>query len=887
MTTQGRLLLQVVAAGGDILIDNATITLTDQRDNVVYQLHTDRTGHAPEVILETPCVTTTYDPYAKEKRYARYNARVEAKGYNPVLYKGIMVIGDNTAIQVIEMHPLVENESPILEIMDVSGHALDGPVYPEDVNFDDPENPFLRPDVWKPRDVAIPNYITVHLGRPEVWAPNVRVPFIDYIKNVTSHEIFDSWPEETITANVWCIISLTLNRIFTEFYRSRNLNFDITSATSIDQMYVHHGTIGARISAIVDGIFNQYLAQIGHLEPFLALYNDGTTANIPGRLSQWGSFFDARDRGMNAWQIIEKYYRPALELRESNNFKGPLESWPGHSLSEGSSGLAVETMQRYLNRVLGRYTDIIINPVDGVFGASTRNSVRVFQQIYNLPQTGVIDRATWYQISRIYAIEKALWEMNSEGIRIGIGRTPPTTVIRQGATGRLVTELQFLLDYIGLFYDSIPFVADTSRFDGLTTESVREFQRIFGLNVDGVVGPITWRKLYDVYWGIKENTPEPQPAPPPVNPPNMPPYPGSLIRLGSTGESARLIQGALNRLSEAIPTIGKVPEDGVFGESTREAVMAFQRTFGLTIDGIVGPITWDRLFREYLDLQPEGPSYPYPYPPFPGSNIQMGASGQSVRDIQEAINRLAACENRLWILNVDGNFGIATRDAIFTFQSDYGLPITGVVDRATWDRLMEEAAACSGVTPPPPQPPITPPFPGTSIRPGDSGQNVRTIQEAINQLAKCQNRLWILTVDGVFGNQTRDAIFTFQNVYGLPITGVVDRTTWDRLMQEAASCSGGGVTPPDPNLPPYPGSPIQMGSTGQNVRAVQEAINKLSRCENRLWILTVDGNFGAATRDAIFTFQSDYGLPITGVVDQTTWDRLMQEADACGGGGTT
>ncbi|MCL2169423.1 MAG: peptidoglycan-binding protein [Defluviitaleaceae bacterium] len=248
---------------------------------------------------------------------------------------------------------------------------------------------------------------------------------------------------------------------------------------------MHGGTIGARISAVVDRIFNNYLAVIGHQEPFLSLYNDGVVANIPGRLSQWGSFFDARDRGMNAWQIIQKYFNRDLVLRESVIFTGPLESWPGAPLSMGSSGVHVLALQRYLNRILGRYTEIIINPEDGIFGASTQNSVRVFQQIYNLPVTGVVDRATWYQIARIYAIEKALWEMHSEGIRIGIGHTPPTRVIREGNTGPLVTELQFLLDYIGLYYENIPFVADTSRFDRLTTAAVREFQRVFGLTVDG------------------------------------------------------------------------------------------------------------------------------------------------------------------------------------------------------------------------------------------------------------------------------------------------------------------------------------------------------------------------------------------------------------------
>jgi hypothetical protein len=253
----------------------------------------------------------------------------------------------------------------------------------------------------------------------------------------------------------------------------------------MDQKFVYRGVVGARISAVVDRIFNQYLAIVGYREPFLSLYNDGIRVNIPGRLSQWGSMYDARDRGMNAWQIIKKYYSQNLELRTTDNFGGILESFPGYTLTPGTRGEAVRIIQLQLNRILGRYTNQIINPVDGVYGPQTRDSVLMFQRLYNLPQTGNIDRRTWYEIGRIYAIEKALWEMYSEGERFSIGTTPPTRVLRQGDTGALVVELQFLLDFISLYHPEIPFVAQTSRFDALTTEGVRAFQRLFGITADG------------------------------------------------------------------------------------------------------------------------------------------------------------------------------------------------------------------------------------------------------------------------------------------------------------------------------------------------------------------------------------------------------------------
>ena len=782
---RGNLILQVVAAEGAVLIDGANITLKDESGVVLHELITDNTGHAPEIALEAPDISLTEDPFATSRRYNVYSVRVSAAGYRTVTYNGIMVFDQSTSIQTIEMRPLLQRGGvQDEEIVDIGGHALDEPEMPEQQA---PQLPVRILD-----RVVIPNFITVHLGRAENQAPNVRIPFIDYIKNVASHEIFDTWPEQTLIANIYCIVSLTLNRVFTEFYRKRGLNFDITATTHMDQKYTHHGTIGARISSTVDRIFNNYLAIVGHLEPFLSLYNDGVVANFPGRLSQWGSFFDARDRGMNAWQIIRKYYSQNLELRQCDFFSGPLESWPGAPLSQGSQGESVRTIQRYLNRILGRYTDVIINPVDGIFGANTRRSVVLFQQIYNLPQTGIIDRTTWYQIGRIYGIEKALWEMNSEGISIGIGTTPPTVTIREGSTGTRVTELQFLLDYIGMYYDEIPFVAETSRFDRLTTNAVRAFQSLFGLTADGIVGPSTWRRLYEVYWGIVNNAPTQPPIPAPENPPNMPPYPGTVIRLGSSGESVLLIQQALNRLHEAIPGIPRVPEDRVYGERTRDAIFAFQRIFGLSIDGAVGPTTWERLMREFLNLQPGGaPTLPPPsIPPYPGSVIRQGAAGENVLLIQQAINRLVPCQpGRLWKISEDRAFGPGTRDAVMAFQSIFGLSVDGVVGQMTWDRLMREAANCaSGGTTPPTPPPSIPPYPGSAIRQGAYGESVRLIQQAINRLVPYYpGRLWRISEDGVFGPGTRDAVMAFQSIFGLSVDGVVGQTTWNKLMREAQS----------------------------------------------------------------------------------------------------
>jgi len=224
----GRLILQVVAADGAVLIQDASVILSDENNVVLYEFTTDETGHVPEVELAAPPIELTEDPYATERRYAVYDAQVSAEGYRPVIYKGIMIFDQSTSIQVVNMHPLTENEVRDVEIVEIGYHALDDPVEPEQ----QPADAFISPRIL--REVVIPNNIVVHLGRPENPAANVRVPFIDYVKNVASHEIFDTWPEQAIIANVYCIVSLALNRIFTEFYRKRGFAFDITNHTSID-----------------------------------------------------------------------------------------------------------------------------------------------------------------------------------------------------------------------------------------------------------------------------------------------------------------------------------------------------------------------------------------------------------------------------------------------------------------------------------------------------------------------------------------------------------------------------------------------------------------------------------------------------------------------------
>ena len=791
---KGFLQIQTSTAGGVVPLGGASITVKNEENQIVYEFRTDETGNAPKVALEAPDLNAPGPPFKM------YKVLISAPGYTTIAYEGVMITDTSTSILDVVMTPVVVGQENEVIHLNIGGHKLyhtETPQQVEQPQLEMQEMSFGSIGRILP-EVTIPNFVRVHLNRMEIPAPVERIPFIEYIKNVASHEVWDHWPEEALIANIYCIVSLTLNRIYTEFYRTvHNRNFDITSETYMDQKFVFGGIKGARISAIVDKIFNYYLAIVGHKEPFLALYNDGIKVNIPGRLSQYGSMEDAQ-KGMNAWQIIKKYYKQNLELRVSDRFGGILQSYPGYTLTQGTRGDAVRTMQIYLNRILGRHIPNF-NPLipDGVFGPATRSAVITYQRANGLQETGQINETMWYRISRTYGIEKALWEMYSEGIRIGIGTTPPTQTLRPGNQGPLVVELQFLLDFIAMYHSKIPFVAETSIFDSLTTEGVRAFQSLFGITADGVVGATTWRKLYDVYWGIMQNTVPPEPPEPPIVPPeNIPPFPGVSLRVGSSGANVRLVQEAINRLAEVTPGLWKIAEDGIFGNGTRNAVVAFQRKFGLVEDGIVGVNTWMRLMKEAY----AGSTTPQ-IPQFPGTNLSVGSTGPNVRLVQEAFNKLG-----IYTITVDGNFGIETRDAIFTFQNRFGLPITGVVNQATWDRLMQEAY---GVSPPPPQ---LPPFPGTNLSVGSSGQNVRLVQEAFNKLG-----IYTITIDGNFGIQTRDAIFTFQNRFGLPITGVVNQATWDRLMQEAANVNPVAVQ----------GQFIQDGSMGGNNFADNKKFDKM------------------------------------------------------------
>jgi peptidoglycan hydrolase-like protein with peptidoglycan-binding domain len=504
---------------------------------------------------------------------------------------------------------------------------------------------------------------------------------------VASSEIYPTWPDSSLRANIHAIVTFALNRIYTEWYKSRGYSFDITNSTRYDMAFVENRNIFQNISDIVDEIFNVYARRIGFRDPYFTEFCNGTTATCNG-MSQWGTVILANQQ-LNPLQILRAYYPSDLELVRTNNIGGVTESYPGVPLSQGSSGNAVRIMQNYLNRIRINYSAIpsIPNP-NGVFGADTAAAVRAFQRAFNLTQDGVIGRGTWYKIVQIYVGVTKLAELTSEGERIGIGENPPTSTLREGSRGPDVLQLQFILDFLSQFYNDIPPVIQDSVFGRATRNSVIAFQRKVGLTQDGIVGPATWKLLYQIYRNVEDGIGIVIPPPePPIMPPPSPAYPGTPLRVGSRGESVLLMQQYLNRISSRYPSIPRLAEDGIFGSVTQRAVIEFQRLFGLTQDGIIGPITWNRIVEVNNNI--EGPTVPPTTPPpYPGTPLRVGSRGNNVLLIQQYLNRVAGRYPSIPRLTEDGVFGSATQNSVIQFQRLFGLTPDGIVGAITWDRIV-------------------------------------------------------------------------------------------------------------------------------------------------------------------------------------------------------
>ena len=350
----------------------------------------------------------------------------------------------------------------------------------------------------------IPQYITVHLGGPTSNAENVTLPFSDYVKNSASSEIYPTWDESALRANILAIVSFALNRVYTEFYRSRGYDFDITSSTAIDQAFVNGRSYFENISRLVDELFNDYLRRPGFVEPLAAKFCNGTTVTCEG-LSQWGSQ-NLAQQGYNSNQILESYYGD-VETVLNAPIRGITSSYPGTPLQVGSTGPNVVVIQTSLNRIGQNYPAIPKIPaVDGIFGSRTRAAVIAFQQIFGLTPDGIVGPGTWYALVRLYTAVTALAELRSRGQQFyAINWTPPNG-LSLGDTGEKVRLLQYMLSVLSSYISTIPPLAIDGIYGQETRAAVLAAQRRFRLPETGTVGAQTWDEIYDQYSGIENAT---------------------------------------------------------------------------------------------------------------------------------------------------------------------------------------------------------------------------------------------------------------------------------------------------------------------------------------------------------------------------------------------
>lgn len=347
----------------------------------------------------------------------------------------------------------------------------------------------------------IPQYITVHTGPANQPAENVTVSFSDYIKNVASSEIYPTWREAALRANILAQVSFALNRVYTEYYPSRGYDFDITGSTVNDQRFIAGRNTFENVDRLVDDLFTTYIRRIGFVEPLAAKFCNGTTVTCDG-LSQWGSE-NLAQQGYTTMQILRRYYGDNIELVSNAPIRDIQYSYPGYPISRGATGEYVTVIQVILNRISRNYPAIPRIPEDGVFGALTEEAVREFQSIFNLTEDGIVGQGTWYRLVALYVGVTRLAELVSEGQTYTQIQPPRVgVVLREGSTGTAVSALQYLLSIIGQFSESIPVLPIDGVFGPQTRQAVIAAQTNFGLPADGTVGTQTWLRIYEEYLGI-------------------------------------------------------------------------------------------------------------------------------------------------------------------------------------------------------------------------------------------------------------------------------------------------------------------------------------------------------------------------------------------------
>ncbi len=397
---EGFLQIQAVSDNNQIPIADATIEIANTGDpnTPLEQITTDADGITERISLNAPPLEFSMEP-TDNQPYSEYNLKISAPGYEDTIISGVQILSGEIGLQNIRMTPTVTSEQ-LYNPTVIGGHTL-WEFYPPKIAEAEIKPMDERGEIVLSR-VVVPEYIVVHDGAPtDTSALDYYVPFQEYIKNVASCEIYATWSESTITANVLAILSFTLNRVYTEWYRGKGYDFTITSSTAFDHKWIYQKTIYENISQIVDSIFTNYLSRPNVAQPILTQYCDGKRVTCPNWMSQWGSKY-LGDQGYTPIEIIRNYYGDDMYINEAEIISGIPASWPGYDLSIGSTGQKVSMIQEQLNRIAQNYPSIPTVLIDGNYGESTKSAVEQFQRIFNLPVTGIVDYPTWYKISQIY-----------------------------------------------------------------------------------------------------------------------------------------------------------------------------------------------------------------------------------------------------------------------------------------------------------------------------------------------------------------------------------------------------------------------------------------------------------------------------------------------------
>ena len=437
----------------------------------------------------------------------------------------------------------------------------------------------------------IPNNITVHLGNPGDSAKDITVPFTDYISNVAASEIYPTWPKSALTANIYCIISFALNRVYNEWYRSKGYNFDITSSSVYDQKYTENGQTYETIDVIVEDIFNNYVIKNGQVQPYFTRYCDGRKTTCNG-LSQWGSVSLA-NQGKTPLQILRYYYGNDTNIKYDAQVGDSVGGYPGYEIGIGNAGNPVLAIQRDLRRIRKNYPaipDIPDNP--GIYNQETESAVKKFQEIFNLPITGIVDKGTWYKIKYIYTSVKKLSDLYSEGLSEEEATFLYEDELSYGDTGIEVEYIHYYLDALAFLDPDIPRLPTNSIYTNNTISIVKAFQKKYNLPVTGIFTYEDWKVLKNAYKKILKSFP--QEYQDYVN--DL--YPDYFLTKGMTGEDVRRFQKYLLAICRYDKSIPGVRVNGVFDDLTEKSVYKLQEDYGFEKNGIVGPLLW----RKVVDL---------------------------------------------------------------------------------------------------------------------------------------------------------------------------------------------------------------------------------------------------------------------------------------------